>query len=56
MDKSVTIKDATAIQKHLALIEVLEGQALTLADYDKDKNITIKDATEIQKFVAGITV
>ena len=54
MDREITIKDATAIQKHLALIEVLEGKALSLADYDEDGVVTIKDATEIQKFIAGI--
>lgn len=54
LDGDVNIKDATAIQKHIAEIEVLEGVALDAADFDEDASITIKDATAIQKFIAGI--
>ncbi len=54
LDGYINIKDATAIQKHIAMLEILEGDALTLADYDTDTVITIKDATAIQKKVAGL--
>ena len=50
----VNIKDATAIQKHLAALEILEGDALEVADFDLDADVTIKDATAIQKLIAGL--
>ena len=54
LDGDVNIKDATAIQKHLAELEVLEGEALAVADFDEDTFVTIKDATAVQKFIAGL--
>ena len=54
-DGDINIKDATAIQKHLAAIDIFLKEAEFLADYDADGKITIKDATAIQKFLAGIT-
>ncbi len=54
-DDDINIKDATAIQKHIALIDIFSNKAKALADYDRDYTITIKDATAIQKFIAGIT-
>ncbi len=53
-DGDINIKDATAIQKHLAKINVFSDTVKALADYDTDGEITIKDATAIQKFIAGI--
>ncbi len=53
-DGDVNIKDATAIQKHIANIEFLTENGLAVADYNDDKYINIKDATAIQKFIAGI--
>lgn len=53
-DGEINIKDATAIQKHVAALEVLEGDGLAAADYDNDEVITIKDATAIQKKIAGL--
>ncbi len=55
-DSDVNIKDATAIQKHIALIEALSAQGEANADVDGDDDITIKDATMIQKHIAGIDV
>ncbi len=55
-DNEVNIKDATAIQKHIALLEMLSSQGETNADVDIDNDITIKDATMIQKHIAGIDV
>ncbi len=53
-DRIITIKDATAIQKHIAKSTVLTGNAVLFADADGDLSITIKDATCIQKYVAGM--
>ncbi len=51
---NVNIKDATLIQKCVALIESVSGKAASCADADVDGELTIKDATEIQKYVAGL--
>lgn len=51
---NVNIKDATAVQKHVAALEILKDKAASCADADIDAQITIKDATEIQKYVAGL--
>lgn len=53
-NNTVNVKDATAIQKHLADIANFEGVSLHLADVDLSGGINIKDATAIQKWVAGI--
>lgn len=53
-DKEVNIKDATAIQKHLAWLERLSDKALEAADFNCDADVTIKDATAIQKYIAGL--
>ena len=54
VDSKVNVKDATAIQKHLASIIMLSETGLKLADADSSGNVNIKDATAIQKWVAGI--
>ncbi len=51
-DKNVTIKDATFIQKSIAGLEELSGNAKLLADVNGNKSVEIKDATCIQKYVA----
>ena len=53
-DSKVNVKDATAIQKHLASIIMLSTTGLKLADVDSSGGVNIKDATAIQKWVAGI--
>lgn len=53
-NEKVNIKDATAIQKHVADITAIRMDKFVCADTDKDNKITVKDATRIQKFVAGI--
>ncbi|MBQ8001393.1 MAG: dockerin type I repeat-containing protein [Ruminococcus sp.] len=52
----VSIKDATAIQKHVAELVTIEGNALLLADVDFSNDISIKDATSIQKWIAKIAI
>ena len=54
LNGSINVKDATAIQKHIASLITLEEKALALADVTADKSVNVKDATAIQKFVAGI--
>ncbi len=53
-DTEVNIKDATAIQKHIAQLETLTDTGLVLADVDASADVNIKDATAIQKYIAGI--
>jgi hypothetical protein len=53
-DGEVTISDATAIQKHLAKLELLDEAAKQRADADSDGEVAIADATEIQKFLAKL--
>lgn len=53
-DKVLSIKDATLIQKFLALLERLDDEQIMLADMNSDKTVSIKDASEIQKVIAGI--
>ena len=53
-DKYITIKDATAIQKHVALLEMIADENLAAADVNEDEQITIKDASAIQKYVAQL--
>lgn len=53
-DTKVNIKDATAIQKHIAGLITLSETGFVLADVDASGNVNIKDATAIQKYIAGI--
>ena len=48
-DGRVTVKDATAIQKHDVGYEGYENVDLAVGDVDGDGRISIKDATAIQK-------
>ena len=54
LDGTVNVKDATAIQKHVASLITLSEDALAVADYNNDSSINVKDATTIQKFIAGL--
>lgn len=54
LDKAVTIKDVTTIQKHLAGLVSLSQNALIGANVLTDDGINIKDATAIQKWLAGL--
>ncbi len=53
-DEKVNIKDATAIQKHIANLTSLSDEGCALADVTQDTKVNIKDATAIQKYIAGI--
>ncbi len=52
LNYSVNVKDATLIQKHLAMIVTLDETQLLCADADLSEAVNIKDATVIQKHVA----
>ncbi len=53
-DAAVNIKDATAIQKHVAGLITLSETGVKLADVDSNTTVNIKDATAIQKHIAGM--
>ncbi len=50
----VNIKDVTAIQKHVAGIEILSDTGEKLADADQSGEVNVRDATAIQKYLADI--
>ncbi len=53
-NSSVNVKDATAVQKHLAGVVTLDEVSVIYADADRSSEVSIKDATAIQKYVAGL--
>ena len=53
-DEKVNVRDATAIQKHVADIIKLTEEGIVAADADGSGAVNVKDATAIQKWVAGI--
>ncbi|MBQ2357955.1 MAG: hypothetical protein II395_04340, partial [Ruminococcus sp.] len=55
MDGQITINDATTIQRHLAELTALTGDALIAADCDGDGRVAIKDVTLILKKNAEYT-
>ncbi len=54
VDGKVNIRDATAIQKHIANLITLTEEGYAVADVDASGNVNVKDATAIQKHIAGI--
>lgn len=53
-DNSVTVQDATTLQKYLAGLDSFSDEQLALADTNGDGSITVLDATAIQKYIAGL--
>ncbi len=53
---AVNIKDATIIQKHIAILATIDEVSLVVADADQNGRVNIKDSTIIQKFIAGMRV
>ncbi len=51
-DDAVSIIDATAIQRHIAEIRILNATACKLSDTDMDSKISIMDVTAIQLYIA----
>lgn len=53
-DGSVTVLDATTLQKYISGLVSLSNEQLALADTNGDGSITVLDATAIQKYIAGL--
>ena len=53
-DDTVTVMDATMIQRHIAQLSTIPEDRLACADTDKDTRISIMDATMIQRFIAQL--
>lgn len=53
-DREVSIIDATAVQLHVARVNIIDDSRFYNANADKDDEISIMDATQIQLFVARI--
>lgn len=51
-DGFVNINDVTAIQRHLAALDTLDGVSLYAADTNQDGELDISDATNLQVFLA----
>ena len=51
-DGRVDIRDVTAIQRHLAELELLDGVQLLAADANQDGELDISDATHLQMYLA----
>ncbi len=52
LDGHITVSDVTAIQRHIAELEVFTDEQLALADTNGDGSIDITDATHLQKYLA----
>lgn len=52
LDGHITISDVTAIQRHLAELDIFSDEQLALADTNGDGEINIGDATHLQKYLA----
>jgi len=51
---SVTVKDATMVQKYCSTLETLSPLAQEVAKVTGKTSISVKDATAIQKMIAGV--
>ena len=51
-DNNININDVTAIQRHLAQLEQIEGIYLYAADSNQSGDLDISDATTVQQFLA----
>ena len=55
-DGNITISDVTAIQCHVAELELLTEEQLSAADTNGDGEINIADATHLQMYLAEYDV
>lgn len=55
-DGQVNINDVTAIQRHLAGLELIPEARLAFADTNGDGHININDATVLQEYLAGYPI
>lgn len=56
LNNTVNVKDATLVQKYVALLATLNNVQLVCADADENESVNVKDATLIQKYVASMDV
>lgn len=56
LDGRINIRDVTAIQRHLAELELFTEEQLALADTNGDGEIDIADATHLQMYLAEYDV
>ena len=52
LDGIISIRDVTAIQRHIAELELFTDEQLALADTNGDRKVDISDATHLQKYLA----
>jgi len=52
LDGNITIRDVTAIQRHIAELDIFTDEQIALADTNGDGEINISDATHLQKYLA----
>ena len=52
LDGRITISDVTAIQRHIAELDIFTDEQIALADTNGDGVINITDATHLQKYLA----
>ena len=52
LDGRITISDVTAIQRHIAELDIFTDEQIALADTNCDGNVTIEDATILQRYLA----
>ena len=56
VDGNINISDVTAIQRHVAEMQLLTGNSLRAADTNGDGEVTIEDATHLQMYLAEYDV
>lgn len=56
LDGQININDVTAIQRHIAELELLSDEQLAMADTNGDEEIDISDATHLQMYLAECDV
>ena len=56
LDGSIDIRDVTAIQRHIAELEVFTDEQIALADTNGDGVVNIADATHLQMYLAEYDV
>lgn len=54
LDGNISIKDATLIQEHAAMLKTLTGTALAISDVDGSGTVNVKDATCVQCYLAKL--
>lgn len=54
LDGTVNVADVTCIQKHIAKLLALDGDAALCADANRDGRIDVKDVTAVQKHTAKL--